>query len=481
MKSQFIRPFLIASFIFSLVVGCEDPLEEEVYSELAPGNYLKTEEGLNSVLNGAYYYSQFHYQDFARRLLTSMFTAGYAWGQGGGFESGVAIPHMNFTWDSNNSFHRFTWVDAYLAIRNANLVLDNVGNGKFSEEKKEMMRGEALALRGFNYSLLYRMFGTVPLFTTTLTTELERGRASEEELFSVIENDLLEAAAILPLGQDEYGRITKGAALAALAKFYLQTSQWQQCANATQQIIESNQYQLVSEYKDIFSLDNEQNKEMIWVHPNQTAPRDVSQQLIGLILPTDYPLLPNQATWAAKCYVFDEFIDSFEPNDKRKELFVTEYVNKSGITVMGYGNDKSLCLKYEPDPDAVSVFNGHDFPEIRYADILLSRAEALNEINGPNQESVELINLIRVRAGLENINIANYANKDQLNGLILQERAHEFYFEDKDREDLIRHGKFISSAVGRGITSAKDFHKVYPIPQTEIDANPKLEQTVGYN
>ncbi len=480
MKSKYIRYLLVCTMTIGFLPGCEEPLVEEVYSELAPGNYLKTEEGLNSVLNGAYYYSQFHYQDFARRILTSMFTAGYAWGQGGGFESGVAIPHMNFTWDSNNSYYRFVWADAYLAIRNANIILDNLDNAEFSEGKKTMMKAEANALRGFNYSLLYRLFGTVPVFISTETTDLERGRASEEELFAVIENDLLNAANDLPLVQDEFGRITKGAALAALSKFYLQTKQWDKCVDATKQIIESKQYELVAEYKNIFSLENEQNKEMIWVHPNQTAPRDVSQQLIGLILPTDYPLLPNQATWAAKCYIYDDFIDSFEPNDTRKDLFVQSYVNKSGNTIVGYGNDKSLCLKFEPDPNAVSVFNGHDMPEIRYADILLTRAEALNELNGPNQETIDLINQVRFRAGLENVLLSDFANKDELNELILLERSHELYFEAKDREDLIRYDQFIDNAKARGVTNASDHHKLYPIPQVEIDANSDLDQNEGY-
>src|SRR5690606_39797988 len=108
-------------------------------------------------------------------------------------------------------------------------------------------------------------------------------------------------------------------------------------------------------------------------------------------------------------------------------------------------------------PNAISQNNGNDIPVVRYADILLSRAEALNELSGPNQESIDLINQVRTRAGIDNLQLASFSTKEQLRDHILAERGWEFFTEGKRREDLIRMGKFISGALSRG-KNAKPTH-----------------------
>jgi len=109
----------------------------------------------------------------------------------------------------------------------------------------------------------------------------------------------------------------------------------------------------------------------------------------------------------------------------------------------------------------------------------MSRAEALNELNGPTQEAIDLINQVRTRAQADAITLAEYPDKESLRDFILAERGREFYDEGLRRDDMIRHGKFISNAVSRGL-NAKPFHVIYPIPQDQIDNNPNLEQNPGY-
>ena len=125
------------------------------------------------------------------------------------------------------------------------------------------------------------------------------------------------------------------------------------------------------------------------------------------------------------------------------------------------------------------IVTGNDFPLLRYADILLSRAEALNETNGPNQESIDLINQVRTVAGLGSLSIADFSSKDSLRDQILRERGWEFHTEALRRQDLIRHGKFIQWAKDRG-KAASDYMALFPIPQTEIDANENIRQNTGY-
>ncbi|MEO6673535.1 MAG: RagB/SusD family nutrient uptake outer membrane protein, partial [Ginsengibacter sp.] len=121
---------------------------------------------------------------------------------------------------------------------------------------------------------------------------------------------------------------------------------------------------------------------------------------------------------------------------------------------------------------------------IRLADIILAKAEALNQKSGPNQESVDLINQIRGRAFnhdvTKNKTLADFLSKDALNEWILKERGWELYFEGHRRMDLIRNGKFIEMATARSAIDLSAFRVLFPIPQAEIDINPNLVQTTGY-
>jgi hypothetical protein len=118
---------------------------------------------------------------------------------------------------------------------------------------------------------------------------------------------------------------------------------------------------------------------------------------------------------------------------------------------------------------------------IRYAEVLLNAAEALNEINGPNQEAIGYINQVRERAGVPLYSVSDFASKEELRDAILDERGWEFVSEGLRRMDLVRQGKFISRAKARGVSHAQDYMMRFPIPQAEINSNPNLEQNEGYN
>ena len=109
-------------------------------------------------------------------------------------------------------------------------------------------------------------------------------------------------------------------------------------------------------------------------------------------------------------------------------------------------NDNVRPFKYWPGDDFAGPGYGNDIPDVRYADVLLTRAEALNELRGPNQESIDLINRVRNRAGLEKLELSQFSSKEALREHILNELGWEFWWEGKRREDLIRHGKFIEQA-----------------------------------
>ncbi|MDR3268233.1 MAG: RagB/SusD family nutrient uptake outer membrane protein [Tannerella sp.] len=462
MKS-YILSFVASFLLFS---SCNSLLDETVFSELTTDTYLNTTEAKQTILLSAYGNAQLReYYYFYGPGMTS----GETWNEFGAIETQFT-PLCNFTWVSSHEYFSGIWNKLYSVIRDANIILDNVADGE------EQLAAEALFLRGFSYSLLYDWFGALPLPASS-DDELYLERASEEETVRFIEKDLTEAAAALPVNQGTYGRATKGAALGILAKLYLNTRQWQKSADIAKAVIDLNKYTLIPNYGDVFSIENEGNSELIWViqsNPQAGIP------FVANTFPTDYPHLPNQTIYASRVYLFDEFVNSFDPADTRKDLIVTSYTSTSGEFVQLLGNDRSLSGKYEFDKDALGASYGNDIPVLRYADILLARAEALNELNGPNEESIRLINEVRQRAGDISPLPESGFTKETLRDHIFKERGWEFYFEQKSRTDRIRQGTFVSGALARGKTAAKPFHVLFPLPLTELNANPNLVQNEGY-
>src|SRR5699024_876664 len=159
---------------------------------------------------------------------------------------------------------------------------------------------------------------------------------------------------------------------------------------------------------------------------------------------------------------------------ERLEAFLFKYINTSDNSGV-LGKDDIRSLKYPEDPNGIGDVTGNDFPLLRYSDILLSRAEALNALQGPNVESVNLITEVRAAAGLQPLNLTTFTGKEALRDQIVKERGWEFHTEGRRRQDLIRSGKFIEVAKQRG-KEAFDYQVLFPIPQGEIDKNPKLKQ-----
>jgi hypothetical protein len=291
-----------------------------------------------------------------------------------------------------------------------------------------------------------------------------------------LEKEFIEAADLLPLKQSEYGRATKGAALGFLTKFYLNTKQWQKCADAAQKVMDLTVYDLYPEYVDMFKVENELNQEYIFVSPCVNIAGQ-GNQWMAVSFPATYPRLNNQASFASNYKLYDAFVNSFAATDKRKGCILTSYKTAAGVTVQLLGKNDSRSFKYFPDPNSLNADAGNDIPELRYADILLSRSEALNELTGPNQESITLINRVRSRANVSLYSVGSFT-KESFRDAILNERLWEFFTEGLRRQDLIRHGKFITNAVARG-KSAKNTQVLFPIPQTEIDVS-HIQQNEGY-
>lgn len=326
MKLSDILKFWLVVLIVISMISCSDVLEPDVFSEISPDLIENTEEGIDGVLNSAYAQAMLPGGSSWGWHWNPSLSSGETWNSGGGIETTMTdIRLFNFT--TTNGFFNNPWQAFYNAIRDANIVLASIDNENFSSEFRSMKSAEAKFIRGFSYSELMKNFGPTPIHTSP--EEVEIPRSSLEEMKARIEQDLSDAASTLPIQQNEYGRATKGAALGVLAKYYLNIKEWENAANISQEIINMNRYDLVPNYSEVFSPENEENEEMIWVLTKNA--QHSPQHINALTIPTDFPMPnSNNAVWAAHNYLYDSFVNSFEEGDSRKELIVTEYVNNSG-------------------------------------------------------------------------------------------------------------------------------------------------------
>lgn len=476
------------ALVFALT-SCEKALEVAPRSEFSPGNVLTTESGIKALLFSAY--AQAQTQTNSRYVINDSEVSTDMGFNTGGAENGQLIQIINFTWDPTlGTFNDDMWAPNYRTIRDANGVVENIDKVTAADAVKKLYKAEARVLRAHAYALLYSFFGPVPLRTST-TQPSELARASDAEMLAFIEKEITESLADLPdPGKEEaYGRLNKGVANSMLAKFFLNTKQWQKAANSAKAVMDLNYYALNPDFAGMFRIENEgaANKEMILVL--QCRPEDpFGNWYQAGALPPAYkssPQFPNftykstMSNFATQYRLRTAFTSSFAAADKRLQLICTSYVNSSNQTIDLSTGDNARSFKYW-DNNTVGNNSGNDVPVYRYADILLARAEALNELNGPTAEATALINQVRTRAGIPNLPAADAATKEAFRIAIFRERGWEFVSEGKRREDLIRQGTFISLALARGVTNAKPERVLFPIPQVEIDANKLCVQNPGY-
>jgi len=251
-------------------------------------------------------------------------------------------------------------------------------------------------------------------------------------------------------------------------------------------IIAYNYYSLTENYVSMWDLEGAKNsKEVIWAIPCDYDGTSENQWQL-MALPPNFPEKGGwgtiQSTWW--------FYDTFESNDERKTMLIAEYDGTDGITYTRsnpgtYMDFGPIPLKMHPDAARTTGISTVDIVMYRYADVLLSKAEAIaNESGAPNDDAMELVNIIRRRAGLADKDLDDYKLLSAFNDLVLTERSHEFWCENGQyRADLIRHGKFVSRAqLVKGTTYTADYKVLYPFSlETISEGKGKFIQNPGYN
>ncbi len=393
----------------------------------------------------------------------------------------------------NSTMYDF-WRNAYKGISIANFALEGIPNVDMDETLKNRLLGEARFLRGMLYLDLVRIFGDIPLMLTFEGAEIFPARNPKSEVYNAIIADFEFAETHLPVSYpagNGKGRATRGAARGLLAKTYLNVQDWGQCISYCESIIQSGQYGLWPSFDEVFKINNTNGIETLFNVGFGTANNSISFWEVGQfnvrLLPRELsrkiPGVNAQGWQVATQHLYD----SFDALDRRRKVtFLTEIIGQGGmITVV----EPHIRKYWDEEAEPLAGNTDNDFPYLRYADILLTYAEALNEQNmGPNPQAFEAINAVRRRARfdgqiqqpiLPDLGGLNYL---QFKDALLLERRKEFVAEGHRWIDLARFDK-----LGELVPLAKPgiqpqpFHRLFPIPQEEIDLNQNLlPQNSGY-
>ena len=485
MKKIFI--ILILPFIY---VSCSNELDLAPISTPSAAIFLNSDADVEVAVNAAYdalqqqgLYGESLYYLFEVRSDNSDESS---LGGRGGIISDIDL----FSVRSSNSLLEATWKDAYLGIQRCNAVLNRIDNINMDASTKAIRKGEVQFIRGLIYFNLVRIFGDVPLVIKETTDPFEafgEGRDSASTVYTQIVTDLTAAANALPTSQSVVGKATKGAAYALLGKVELTLGNYSEAISALGNI---TGYSLVPNYEDIFGESNENNVESIFevqYVSGQGSSFSVNGEGSGIGEGSVYSnlfgpfgggaLVVNGSSNGSNRPTQDLW-DSYDPTDLRRDVNIGVF---GGV----------LYPKKLVAPTAGPLDSDINSIVLRYADVLLMHAEALNEQGYvADGTAFKLINRVRNRAGLADLTSATITNQSEFKLAVEQERRWELAFENHRWPDLVRTGRAISVMTGHttntgGIPvtlSISNNQLLYPVPQSEIDTNPALlPQNPGYN
>lgn len=379
--------------------------------------------------------------------------------------------------------------------RMTNIIKTVKGMNSISEANKNKLLAQAYCGRGWLAYILYDMFGRIQIPTeeslNNPAANIIVPRSTDEETAKYIEDNLLEAVKYLPktipYGDIDYGRFTAGAAYTILMHLYMHEQRWADAVEVGRELMKSDYgYELVPDYKDIFTLENEGNKETIWAC---TEDHGINVQLwLSEVLTSTYPVKnPNMQTWSGYRMPW-QFYHSYEQGDRRLLTIAGEYTSYAGVLYneanpRGVLDKGALPIKYGEDPEDTGSGSSIDYIVLRYADVLTLQAEALaRNANSVTQEAVDLLNMVRDRAKIPLYKVGDFGSLESFLNAVLTERGHELYFEGWRRSDLIRHGKFIAYAkLYKKSRTAAPHHVLFPLPQEIINEGRGLVvQNDGY-
>ncbi len=511
--------FFIITFLSLLILsqGCE--LEMEEYTKITPDNFYKTEKDAqlaiaalysNSFTGGFFtaspYYGILNVSDIsAGDMQTCSYNANFE-----------RLRNHEYTEVNGNYSENF--FSFYNQISTARIVIKQLEQMTINESVKKSLIAEANAIAGWKAYLLFDLYGPLPHPTEEMLENPSElifpNRPSTEEYVTIIEDFFsMKNNLMNPDFGSNFGRINKGIANMVLMKLYMQEAArtssinlWTKAKTCAEEIISLGVYELLDNYSDVFSVANKHSREIIYSSPSDYTFNGNNWHAEAL--PNNYPCKINRTVGAwGGIKLLWQFYDTFDQNDLRLSGIAAEYTTDAGLVINrenpfdtrhGLGTGP-IPVKYEVDDNSVGTRSGWDMIVYRYADVLLSMSEILNElgtnssVNAPvvtqvakngniyqsdgGNTALSFANAVRVRAGLEPF---NNIQKEQLRDSLLLERSHEFYCEGSRRRDLIRY-QMITNDKGYKKFDVNTDKFLFPIPVSFINEyRGNISQNPGY-
>lgn len=474
-----------------ILTGCADEfLEKNSPGRLAADNFFQTEEHAIWATNAVYeHLRDWQVHVFSFIGMTDVVSDDSDKGSTPN-DAAFLIEVDEFTLDAANIAPGGVWSGYYRGIYRANVAIQNIPNIDMDATLKERLIGECKFLRAYFYFNLVRWFGDIPLITEPLETEdFDQSRVAVAEIYAQIEQDLLDAEAVLPLKSRypvaELGRVTQGAAQGFLAKMYLTLRDFQKAEEYAMKVINSSEYGLMDNYGRIFTREGENAIESIFeVQAAAFEPAVTGSQYNEVQGVRGTPNLG----WGFN-RPSDDLIAAYELGDPRREatiLYPGEVLPDGSDIVQdnpNIVNERYNQKAFVPDHPGSNPNGPGNIRRLRYADVLLMAAEAMNENGNPTQ-ALEFLNQIRTRARGSRRGILpeiTTTDQNELRLRIWQERRVELAMEQHRWFDLTRQQRAaeVMQALGKNFVEGK--HELFPIPQTEIDlAGGSLVQNPGY-
>jgi hypothetical protein len=478
-----------------ILPGCKKALTETPKGSIAPDQFFTTATQCTEAVNGVYYW------------LNDLFGQESLWQVTESCQDLTVVeqlPNVNFQFAysrGNSANSDGMWSKCYNIIKDANLTINRVGGADIDPILRARLVGETKFIRAMNYYILSNIFGGVPLWTDELDVDAvsKLPRASLQDVQKQMVADLTDATAALPLSYDaaDVGRVTKGAAQTLLAKVYLAEKDWADAATAALAVENSKTYTLMTNYANLFdindgfknnsesvfeiqfkyttssAIDNKTTYYCTWYFPFQDAGKPTYAGVnFGTTVLRGFEVY----------YPSAKFVNLFEANDIRMPVALGYGYNGITYTRLPKPGRPWFGPKFWDLKSNVQA-SGKDVYFLRYADVIMTLAEAYNE-QGNTAGSITEIDKIRSRAGVAALDPG--LSQDSVRQAIMNERAKEFVGEFQRRWDLQRWGQLVPAiqAMGAdnpsGIANIKSYQNYFPIPVTEIVKNPNLTQNEGY-
>lgn len=386
------------------------------------------------------------------------------------------------------------WTKHYRAIADLNPAIKAINDGKLSttpQEDQDILMAQARFLRGWNYFMLVRYYGDVPIISEiTDVTSTEITRAPIAEVYDFIVNDMLFATQHLPevWGSENRARPTSDVARAMLAKVYItmatapmnDASNYVKARDMAKQVMDAGNYSLVPDVADVFKLESEFGPEFMWSFHNSPEEYVIEPQI----------WLPGEMAGGWGDVKTEKRWGEAFPDEPRKDAYLLLEDDKfgTGTNYLEWWGNCPYVRKYLYDTNDNLIKNQsyECFPIIRFADVLLLFAEAENQVNGgPTQAAVDAVNQIidRATGGIPNAAdplLSTSLSKDAFDAAVIQQRNWELCFEYDRWFDLQRKRMLYDVVDPDYKQNFSEDDYLLPIPQKDLRLNLNLSQNPGY-